>query len=133
MKVLEQCECVPFFHTMAYEDYPRICSGTSLLCMNTILVHISNTFTSGLSSFFFTYFKLRYLYQGKMRVVIIPILLTNNIPCWFDFFLLLKLLIKVVPNHWLQLKLNELANKSSAAEIYLVCFRDALSAFRFLP
>jgi hypothetical protein len=42
LQVLEQCGCVPFFHTMAYEDYPRICSGTSLLCMNTILVTKEN-------------------------------------------------------------------------------------------
>ena len=41
-KVLEKCHCVPFFHTMAYEDYPRICAGPELLCMNTILRDIGS-------------------------------------------------------------------------------------------
>ena len=41
-QILEQCQCVPFFHTMAYKDYPRICSGQSLKCMNTILRDIGS-------------------------------------------------------------------------------------------
>ncbi|TRY76324.1 hypothetical protein TCAL_15908 [Tigriopus californicus] len=39
---LKRCQCVPFFHTMAYNDYPRICSGTSLMCMNDILRDIGS-------------------------------------------------------------------------------------------
>ena len=41
-QVLEKCQCVPFFHTMAFHDYPRICSGPGLLCMNTILRDIGS-------------------------------------------------------------------------------------------
>lgn len=41
-QILDQCGCVPFFHTMAYEDYPRICAGPDLLCMNTILRDIGS-------------------------------------------------------------------------------------------
>ncbi len=41
-QILEQCDCVPFFHTMAFEDYPRICSGPSLLCMNKVLRDIGS-------------------------------------------------------------------------------------------
>lgn len=41
-KVVSNCSCVPFFHTMAYEDYPKICSGTGLLCMNQILTDIGS-------------------------------------------------------------------------------------------
>ncbi|CAB4060794.1 ASICN [Lepeophtheirus salmonis] len=40
--ILSRCKCVPFFHTIAYADYPRICSGKSLYCMNTILSDIGS-------------------------------------------------------------------------------------------
>ena len=36
-EILDECRCVPFFHTLAFQDYPNICSGVSLLCMNKIL------------------------------------------------------------------------------------------------
>ena len=36
-EILKNCNCVPFFHTMAYNDNPQICAGTSLFCMNKIL------------------------------------------------------------------------------------------------
>ena len=29
-KILEDCRCVPYFHTMAWDDYPVICSGQRL-------------------------------------------------------------------------------------------------------
>ena len=41
-EILEKCQCVPFFHTLAYEDYPRICAGPQLLCMNDILRDIGS-------------------------------------------------------------------------------------------
>ncbi|CAB4055949.1 unnamed protein product [Lepeophtheirus salmonis] len=41
-QILEICNCVPFFHTMAYVDFPQICAGISLLCMNTILRDIGS-------------------------------------------------------------------------------------------
>ena len=41
-QILETCKCVPFFHTMAYEDYPQICSGPALQCMNVILRDIGS-------------------------------------------------------------------------------------------
>ncbi len=41
-QILEQCACVPFFHTLAYMDYPVVCSGSSLLCMNNILRDIGS-------------------------------------------------------------------------------------------
>nr|XP_040563668.1 uncharacterized protein LOC121113868 [Lepeophtheirus salmonis] len=40
--ILSRCKCVPFFHTIAYADYPQICSGKSLYCMNTILSDIGS-------------------------------------------------------------------------------------------
>ena len=36
-KILDACRCVPFFHTLAFEDFHEICSGVSLKCMNDIL------------------------------------------------------------------------------------------------
>ena len=33
---------MPYFHTMAYEHYPVICSGVELTCMNTILRDIGS-------------------------------------------------------------------------------------------
>lgn len=36
-RVLEECECTPSFHQLAYEDVPSICRGPSLTCMNRIL------------------------------------------------------------------------------------------------
>ena len=41
-KILEECRCVPYFHTMAYEHYPVICSGVELTCMNAILRDIGS-------------------------------------------------------------------------------------------
>ena len=41
-KILEECRCVPYFHTMAYENYPVICSGQELTCMNAILRDIGS-------------------------------------------------------------------------------------------
>ena len=41
-EILKQCSCVPFFHTMAWNDYPRICAGKSLSCMNKILTNIGS-------------------------------------------------------------------------------------------
>ena len=41
-QILDQCRCVPFFHTMAYNDYPHICAGPSLRCMNKILRDIGS-------------------------------------------------------------------------------------------
>ncbi|TRY76559.1 hypothetical protein TCAL_05309 [Tigriopus californicus] len=41
-KIIQTCQCVPFFHTLAYDDYPAICAGTSLLCMNSILMDIGS-------------------------------------------------------------------------------------------
>ena len=41
-EILRRCGCVPFFHTLAYADYPKICSGKSLLCMNDILINIGS-------------------------------------------------------------------------------------------
>ena len=41
-RIIEQCECVPFFHTLAYDDFPSICAGPSLLCMNQILSDIGS-------------------------------------------------------------------------------------------
>ena len=41
-EILAKCSCVPFFHTMAWEDFPRICSGSALLCMNEILNDIGS-------------------------------------------------------------------------------------------
>ena len=41
-QILEKCQCVPFFHTMAYEDYPTICAGPALKCMNVILRDIGS-------------------------------------------------------------------------------------------
>ena len=36
-KILEECKCVPYFHTIAYDDYPVICAGEGLYCMNNAL------------------------------------------------------------------------------------------------
>ncbi|TRY72690.1 hypothetical protein TCAL_05397 [Tigriopus californicus] len=36
-RVLEECECTPSFHQLAYEHVPSICRGPSLTCMNRIL------------------------------------------------------------------------------------------------
>ena len=33
---------MPFFHTLAFDDYPEICSGRSLRCMNAILRDIGS-------------------------------------------------------------------------------------------
>ena len=41
-EIIAKCQCVPFFHTMAYEDVGRICSGKALLCMNRILGDIGS-------------------------------------------------------------------------------------------
>lgn len=41
-EILKECGCVPFFHTLAWDDYPQICSGKSLLCMNDILINIGS-------------------------------------------------------------------------------------------
>ena len=41
-KILEECRCVPYFHTMAYDHYPVICSGQELTCMNAILRDIGS-------------------------------------------------------------------------------------------
>jgi len=41
-EILKNCNCVPFFHTMAYNDNPQICAGTSLFCMNKILSKIGS-------------------------------------------------------------------------------------------
>ena len=39
-KILEECKCVPYFHTIAYDDYPEICAGEGLYCMNNALRNI---------------------------------------------------------------------------------------------
>ena len=39
-KILEECQCTPFFHTLGINKCPRICNGASLLCMNRILDQI---------------------------------------------------------------------------------------------
>ena len=41
-QILDECRCVPFFHTMAYGEHPVICAGRSLLCMNRILRDIGS-------------------------------------------------------------------------------------------
>ena len=40
--ILEECKCVPYFHTAAWEDYPRICAGEGLYCMNSVLRDIGS-------------------------------------------------------------------------------------------
>ena len=39
-KILQDCNCTPFFHSLAVTTFPRICNGYSLLCMNQILDQI---------------------------------------------------------------------------------------------
>ena len=39
-KILKECKCTPFFHTLALAKVPRICKGQSLLCMNVIIDQI---------------------------------------------------------------------------------------------
>ena len=41
-KILEECKCVPYFHTIAYNDYPVICAGEGLYCMNNVLRDIGS-------------------------------------------------------------------------------------------
>lgn len=41
-EILKNCQCVPFFHTLGFSDYPKICAGKSLLCMNSILTNIGS-------------------------------------------------------------------------------------------
>ena len=41
-KILEECKCVPYFHTIAYSDYPVICAGEGLYCMNNVLRDIGS-------------------------------------------------------------------------------------------
>ena len=41
-KILADCACVPFFHTLAWLDFPEICAGRSLYCMNKILADIGS-------------------------------------------------------------------------------------------
>ena len=41
-EILRKCACVPFFHTLAWDDFPKICAGTALKCMNEILNNIGN-------------------------------------------------------------------------------------------
>ena len=35
--ILKRCNCTPSFHQLAYRDYPNICRGPGLTCMNDIL------------------------------------------------------------------------------------------------
>ena len=35
--ILKRCNCTPSFHQLAYKDYPDICRGPGLTCMNNIL------------------------------------------------------------------------------------------------
>ena len=35
--ILKKCNCTPSFHQLAYVDYPNICRGPGLTCMNDIL------------------------------------------------------------------------------------------------
>ena len=41
-KILEECECIPYFHTAAWAKYPRICAGERLFCMNNVLRDIGS-------------------------------------------------------------------------------------------
>ena len=41
-KILEECECIPYFHTAAWAEYPRICAGERLFCMNNVLRDIGS-------------------------------------------------------------------------------------------
>ena len=41
-KILEECECIPYFHTAAWAKYPRICAGERLYCMNNVLRDIGS-------------------------------------------------------------------------------------------
>ena len=51
-EIIEKCQCVPFFHTLAYNDVGKVCSGNSLLCMNKILMDIgSHTEVEGKSCY----------------------------------------------------------------------------------
>ena len=35
--ILKRCNCTPSFHQLAYKEYPEICRGPGLTCMNQIL------------------------------------------------------------------------------------------------
>ena len=39
-EILHRCNCTPSFHQTGIGEYPRICTGTKLLCMKTILQRI---------------------------------------------------------------------------------------------
>ena len=41
-KILEECQCVPYFHTAAFKEYPIICAGEGLFCMNNVLRDIGS-------------------------------------------------------------------------------------------
>ena len=36
-EILTKCNCTPSFHLTAFKEYPRICSGTRLRCMTSII------------------------------------------------------------------------------------------------
>ena len=36
-RILQDCNCTPSFHQLAYKEVPDICRGPGLTCMNKIL------------------------------------------------------------------------------------------------